>query len=212
MSLLVRKDESGAALLLALLTIMLLSAVAAVLVNVTTTETMIAAAHRHAQETSYAAESAVERALRDLAELQDWSLALLPSPANVQSTFVDGQLYPVTPAGTQLDVGALTLARQAESDTHAGPSVFSNDSPRWRLYAHAALADIVPVGMPVQPAYVLVWVADDGADGDGDASLDTNGRMLVFADAYGAGGTRRSVEAAIEKTPEGMLKVLTWRK
>ena len=208
-----RRDnrEAGAALVTALLIGVLLAGIGAVVITVTTTETLITGAHRHVQEASYAAEAAFERALRDLDGLPNWTVVLLPPPANTQSTFVDGQLHPITPDGRQLDVAALTHERQAESDRRFGPGVFGADSPQWRLFAQAALTDLLPKGAPAQAAYVLVWVADEGADGDGDPTMDSNKCLMVFAEAYGSGGARRAVEAAVGRSADGILRVLTWR-
>jgi len=202
--------ERGAALMTALLITVLLGGLAAVITSITITETLIAGAHRHGYESSYAADAAIERALGDLAAIPDWTMVLLPPPAHLESTFVDGLARPKAPDGRQLDVAALTLARQRDSDAREGPAVFGADAPQWRLFAHSALSAILPSGVAAQPAYVLVWVADDGLDGDGDPSLDTNRRLLVFADAYGSGGARRSVEAAVARSADGVIHVLTW--
>jgi hypothetical protein len=205
------RREQGAALLTALLVAVLLAGIAAVITSITVTETLIAAAHRHAAETSFAADAAFERAVTDLAALPDWSLAVLPAPANVQSTFVDGQARPRAPDGRELDLAALTRTRQLESDARHGPAVFGPDAPQWRLFAHAPLGEVLPADTPAQPAYVVVWVADDGLDGDADATLDSNGKLLLFVQAYGAGGARRSVEGAIWRSPAGIVNVLAWR-
>ena len=205
------EDERGAALIVALLIGILLAGLGAMLITVSNTETLITAAHRHAQEAWYAAEAALERALRDLDVIPDWSLVLAPSPANLQATFVDGQSYPTAPDGRTLDVQALTLRRQADSDPQAGPGIFGADSPQWRLFGHASLVSLLPAGAPGQPAYLLVWVADDGLDGDGDPSRDANGRVLVFAEAYGTAGARRAVEAVVARPADGIICVLTRR-
>jgi len=207
----VAKDERGAALIVALLIGMLLAGLGAVLITVSNTETLITAAHRHLLETSYAAEAAFERAVRDLDVLPDWDLILAPPPGNLQSTFVDGQSHPSAPDGRTLDVPALTLQRQAHSDSTSGPGIFGADSPRWRLFAQASLTSLLPAGAQAQPAYLLVWVADDGLDGDGDPSRDSNGRVLVFAEAYGIGGSRRGVDGVVARPAGGMIRVLTRR-
>ena len=205
------KREDGAALVIALLVAVLLGGIGAVVISITITETLIAAAYRNSVETSYAADAAFERALTDLASLPDWSLVLLPAPANVQSTFVDGQARPAAPDGRRLDVDALTQARQAESDARYGPAIFHADAPQWRLFAQSPLSALLPAGAPAQPAYLLVWVADDGLDGDGDPALDSNSTVLVFAEAYGSAGARRSVEAAVGRSAAGTLTLLSWR-
>ncbi|HSC28027.1 MAG TPA: hypothetical protein VLD67_12175, partial [Vicinamibacterales bacterium] len=157
-------DEAGAALLLALLTAVLLAAIAAALVHVTTAETLIAAAHRHAEEASNAADAALDLAVHDLATLADWSLALAPPPANLMSSFADGGQIARAPDGRRLDFARLAAERQRDSDAEYGPGVFGADSPQWRLYLHTPLSGVLPPGSADAPAYLVAWVADDGGD------------------------------------------------
>jgi hypothetical protein len=203
--------ETGSALLIALLVAVLLAGVGAALITVTSTETLITGAHRYVQETVSAADAAFERALLDFDALPDWSVALLPAPANTQGTFVDGTAHPVAPNAQTLDLAALTLQRQAESDLTSGPGTFGADSPQWRLFAHAPFDAILPPGAPAPPSYLIVWVADDGWDGDGDPTKDSNGRLLLTAEAHGAGGTRRRIDGAIWRPADGVLRVLSRR-
>ena len=95
-----------------------------------------------------------------------------------------------------------------ESD---GRGNFGADRPVWRLYAHASLQSILPPGTIAPRAYVLVWVQDDGGDGDGDPAKDSNGIVLVCAEAYGPGGARRRVEASIGRAAPGGVRLLAWR-
>ena len=60
------------------------------------------------------------------------------------------------------------------------------------------------------PLYLVVWVADDESDADGDPATDANRRILVWATAFGSAGARRSVELRIAKTDAGDLQVLGW--
>jgi hypothetical protein len=203
--------EKGAALLIAILTTLLLAAMAASLVYVSTTETLISSAFRHGAEASNAADAALERALLDLDLLGSWSAAILPSPANVVSSFADGRTQFVAPDGRRFDLGQLTAQRQRESDATYGSQAFGADSPQWRLYAHAPLSEVLPPASVCQPAYLIVWVADDGWDADGNPSLDSNGRVLIHAEAYGGGGARRAVEASVGRARGGWLQVLTRR-
>jgi hypothetical protein len=203
-------EERGAALVIALLTVLLLSAVAIALVTVTTTETLLGAAHRHAQEAAYGAEAAFERALHDLAAVPDWSVVLAAPPLNVTSTFVDGRSTVVAPDGRSLNLSNLTTERQRQSD--ARDAGFGADSPEWRLYSHAALRELLPPDHITLPLYLVSWVADDGEDGDGDPQSDANNRVLVRAEAFGSGGGRRAIEAAVERSPNGAVRVSVWRE
>jgi hypothetical protein len=205
-----RNNERGVAVVIALLMAVLVGAVAAALVALTSTETLISASFRHGREASYGAEAALERALHDLATMPDWSPALTAPPANVTSGFDDGQAVPRAPDGRALDLAALTADRQRESDQRDGPAMFGADSPKWRLFAHAPLSALMAAPGLDLPLYLVVWVADDESDGDGDPAVDGNGRILVRAVAFGAGGARRSVEARVGRTGGGDLELLAW--
>jgi hypothetical protein len=206
----VRRDERGAAVILALLIMMLLTIVGLALVTLASTESLIAASYRHSQEAAYGAEAAFERALLDLDYVADWSMVL--GPPNVQSTFTDGSATPPGPDGQRLDLARLTLARQAESDDRDGPAVFGANAPQWRLFAHAPIQDLLPPpGVPL-PLYLVVWVADDGVDGDGDGERDSNGRVMVHAAAIGMRGTRRAVEGIVARSGNGLLTVVSWHR
>jgi hypothetical protein len=207
-----RLGERGSATIIALLIMILLAAVGAALVVVTTTETLLSAGYRSAQEASHGAEAAAERALHDLAITPDWSTVLASPPGNVVSTFNDRATAPRGPDGRALDLAALTAERQRESDVRSGPSAFGADSPQWRLYAHAPIEHLLPSGRFVLPVYLVVWVADDVADGDGDPATDANGRVVVHAEAFGTGAARRSVQASIGRSTDGVLQVLGWHR
>lgn len=204
-------NEQGSAVLVALLLALLVGAIAAGLIVVTTTETLIAASYRHAQETSVGAEAALERALHDLALVPDWSQVLALPPANVTSGFTDGEAAPRAPDGRTLDLAQLTVERQRDSDARDGPGVFGSDSPKWRLFAHARSRHLGSSSGFELPLYLVVWVSDDESDGDGDATIDSNHRILVWAVAFGAGGARRAVEARVARTLTGELRLAGWR-
>jgi len=205
-------DEDGAALIVALLIVLLLGAIGGGLVALANTETAIAASFRHVHEATYAAEAGVELALHDLAMLTDWSVVIASPPANRRSAFVDRTMFPTAPDGTVLDLAALTSIRQRDSDAREGPDVFGADNPQWRLYAFTPLSDVLPRSLPSTPAYVIVWVADDGVDGDGDPTMDANGVVMVRAEAFGSRGARRTIEATVSRAENRTIRVLTWRE
>ncbi len=205
-------NERGAALLVAILLATLLGVVGAGLVALTTSETALGASFRHVHEVTYGAEAGVELALHDLASVADWSSVLAVPPANRTSTFVDASAAPTLPDGRTVDLASLTRLRQRESDARDGPDLFGLDSPQWRLYVHVALGDVFPPPRPFVPVYVVVWVADDGVDGDGDPSLDANRILLIRSEAFGSGSARRAIEVSVRRSLEGALQVLTWRE
>lgn len=204
--------ERGAAVLVTLLLVLLIGAIVAALVTIATSDRLISANFRQVHEAAYGAEAALERGLHDLATLADWSLALVEPPGNSRSTFHDGEVAPRAPDGRVLDLEQLTLERQAESDERDGPSVFGDDSPEWRLFAHAPLQALHAGPGLEPPLYLLVWLADDESDGDGNPAVDANGEILVWATALGPRGARRSVAARVARTSGGDLLLKTRRE
>jgi hypothetical protein len=105
----------------------------------------------------------------------------------------------------------LTTMRQGVSERTYGRGAFGADSPLWRLFGHAELGALLPPGVASPPGYVLIWVADDGGDGDGDPAIDANGQLLVYAEAYGVSSARRAVELAVARVTPGTIRVLSWK-
>jgi hypothetical protein len=178
----------------------------------TDTEVAIASSYRHAQEASYAAEAAAERAMSDLHGLPDWSVVLAAPPGNTVSSFNDGQSSVRVPGARVSSLSALTADLQRESDSRIGPAVYGADAPQWRLFAHATLQDLLPASASSPTLYLVVWVADDGSDGDGDPERDGNGRIVVRAVAFGTSGARRSVEVSVTRSGNGVLKLTGWHR
>ena len=205
-------NERGIAVVIALLTMVLLGALAAALVTLTTTETLVSASFRRSLEVAHGAEAALERGLHDLSAMSDWSPALAAPPANVTSSFDDGETTPRGPDGRMLDLTRLTADRQRASDARGGPAIFGANNPEWRLFAHAPLRALLAEPGPDLPLYLAVWIADDESDGDGNPTLDTNGQILMWSVAFGTGGTRGAVEARIERAGGGELRLLAWRQ
>ena len=155
-------NERGAAVVIALVITMLLAVLGAGMLTLTTTETMIAASYRHAQEASYGAEAALERAMTDLATIADWSVVV--ATPNVMSSLNDGASSVRLPDGLVVSVAALGADRQRESDDISGPAMYRADNPQWRLFAHAPIEDLLSSPATAPPLYLLVWVDDDGSD------------------------------------------------
>jgi hypothetical protein len=54
---------------------------------------------------------------------------------------------------------------------------------------------------------LAVWVADDGGDGDAAPLADSNGRVLVHAEAVGPAGGRAAVTVLVERAGPSPLPV-----
>ena len=71
--------------------------------------------------------------------------------------------------------------------------------------------------------YVVVWIADDPDDLDGDPNLDSNDIVIVRSEAFGIRGGRRAIDATIlrESALDGSIgggatrsdvRVISWRE
>ena len=174
----------------------LLGTLGGVFVVLVATETHISANHRDALEALYVADAGIERAIGDLRMFSDWRSVPRASPAGAPADFRDGAAAPRLPDGTILDLARLTVGRQA--DSNAGYPA-APDRPIWRLFAHAPIGRLMPDGVIPSPAYVIVWIADDVDDGDGDPLRDANGVLVVRAEAFGLRGLRRRIEATVAR-------------
>jgi hypothetical protein len=190
-----RTGQRGSALVCVLMVTTVLATLSGALVLVVMSESLASANHGAAQQAVYAAEAGLEDTLSEL-QTADWRG--LPGMA-ASACLRDPAQTPRAPDGEALNLDALAAARQAESD---GIFAASPDRPVWRLFGHGPFSDLAPGRRNMPAAYLLVWVADDGEDGDGDAVRDANNRVMLRVEAYGAGGAHRSIEALV------MLQVL----
>lgn len=214
-----RSGDRGSALLSTLIVTALLGTLVAALVLVVMSESLTSANHAAAQQALYAADAALEATITEL-RAADW-----PS---LPGGFVSGRLRdasadPRGPDGTRLDLARLTTMRQAESDATFGTLP---DRPMWRLAGRAQFRDLLP-GLVVPAAYLIVWVADDPDERDGDPRRDSNRIVAIRTEAFGVSGAHRSVEATLSlqvaippaadpDTPPAParreVRVLSWRE
>ena len=189
------RSDRGAALLVALMVTSVVIAIVSALVFVTVTESHIGHNHQSAVAGAYSAAAGVERAIGELRELASWQL--VPQSDSSVPEFNDGTLSPLLADRTTLDLARLTLERQAASNAFypSGPN-----RPVWHLHAHASLARITSFTLPTATPYIVVWVADDAAETDDDPSRDSNGVVLVRAEAFGVRGAWRAVEATLSQS------------
>jgi Tfp pilus assembly protein PilX len=193
------RGDRGSALFIAIILVVLLSAVGAVAMLSGTSETWLAANFRQGHEALYVADGALQRAVKDLTDLPDWT-AVLSGVAT--STVADGPATgarPVPGGGTVVlccSVPSLTGVLQARAN---GGDSWGANTPQWQIYAWGPAAGWLPVDKIHSVFYAVVWVADDVGDGDGNPAIDSNGRVKVVALAIGPRGARRAVQALVER-------------
>jgi hypothetical protein len=191
---LARATDRGSALIIALFAAVVLSGLGIGLLMLTNTEGAIASNYRAGNQTLYAADAAVERVLADILMTPNWNEILSGA---TKSGFVDDTLTPTLPSNQLINLTALTAEIQAASDATA---TFGPNNPQWKLFAYGRLSEMAAANMINTDEYVVVWISDDPADGDGDAQADTNGVLTVLAQAMGQQGSFRTVEVTIAKT------------
>jgi Tfp pilus assembly protein PilX len=201
-----RHTDSGSALVLALMLTTLLAGLGVSVAVTADVERRAAANASYSLRALYAADAAINRAIADLTALPDWNGVL---GGTEQSAFADAALAAPSPAGGTLDLAAATTDLQAESNA-AG--LFGANTPMWRLFAWGRYSVLTMSSANDVPEYVAVWIADDPAETDGNANMDTNGTVTLHADGWGPGGARRVVEATVTRVPAGGLRVISWRE
>jgi hypothetical protein len=194
-------------LIIGLLSLVLLSALGTSLVMVVGTELRAAANFTTSREALYAADGALEIAVHELLAVADWN-ALLSNGA--LSAFVDGPASGSRPLG---DGTAVDLV-QATDAANGEPRPWGANNPVWRPFAFGWLGPTM---------YVIAWVGDDFSENDSDPSFDGGGVgnpgagiLAVRAEAFGAGGTHKVLEATVRKDTVGpggpAVQVLSWQE
>jgi hypothetical protein len=214
------RDEDGIALIVSLMAMMLLMALGIALVMTTTTETRIAGNYSGGVEALYAADAAVERVMDDILTVPDWNdilngtrqSAFVDGPANGTRTLPDGTTLDLTAATNMLDCGKLTSCGDSDLNAVSDERPWGTNNPRWRLYAYGRVDDMLPTESINSLDYVVVWIADDPAESDGDATKDGitpgldgqpnpgKGVLAMHAEAYGPMGVKRVIEVTVAKT------------
>lgn len=216
--------EDGVALILALMAVLLLSALGFALVMTTSTESMISANYRNGVEGLYAADAVLERAMDDLLTVPDWNRLL---DGTTQSAFVDsptcsvnsGNCARTLPDGSSVDLAqVLNMANCGKvsacsaADLIANPTgdrPFGANNPVWRLYSYGKASDLLPTTATINsPFYVVVLVADDPSETDGNPLQDgvspsTNpgsGVLALRGEAFGPRGAHKVIELTVART------------
>jgi hypothetical protein len=235
-------SEQGIALLMTVMVLLLLSALAVALVLTSSIETGISANYRRSIEALFAAEAGLDRAVSDLRACSDWN-GILQGLST--STFVDGPDTGVRmrPDGGSIDLSRLTnlancnrptACTDAELNEVTAIRPWGANNPRWRLYAWGPLSALLPPGSARSLFYVVVWVADDPSETDGDPLRDGGataatdgggtvmagaGLLLVRAEAFGPAGARRALEATVARSQpsdvsasSAPVRIVVWRE
>jgi hypothetical protein len=207
-----RNPQAGSALVITLMLTTLIAFIGGALVFVLDVETAISANHRLAQDARDAAESGVECVVAELGRLAAWTD--VPGGTLVATLdCLDASAPLQWPGAAPLDVPLLTGALQAASERRYGQQAANPDTPLWSMAARGPLR----LGPPGLKPYVIVWLADDVDDGDGQPLQESNDALLVRATAFGLKGSRASVEALVGRTDgtgtqPSDVRLVSWRE
>jgi hypothetical protein len=177
------------ALLTALFATTLLTALGMTVLLLGSAESTLAANDREADAAFQAARGGAALAVAELRAMPSWS--------GVTGTFVDSTLTPSPPwAGPAIDLSSVTSGLQADTVSNARGGV---PVPVWRLFEYGPINRLIPAELRRHPYYLVVWVAD------------SRGVLLVHSTALGAGGTTASVDVALNRSSEGVPRLLSFR-
>ena len=229
------QDERGVALIIVLLITSFVFSISVGLSLLVATERMAGGNYRDSVGLFYAADAAIELAALDVARQPDWNAVLA---GHVRSAIVDGPADGprALPGGDTLDLdvethllncGRTSPCTAAQLDANTRDRPWGVNNPRWRPFLYGPLSSLGPSARP-GPYYVLVWIADDARESDGDPSVDGGGDpprgqgvVRVRADAFGPRGSRRAIEAELARIcrsgPAGLecrpgVRVQSWRE
>lgn len=218
-----RRDQ-GFAVVVAMMATLMISAIAAALVLATTTDALIARNFRDGATAMYAAEAIALRTIDDLAAAPDWSAVL---DGSARSPFFDGGAGRRTLAdGSTIDLTAIVnvwncgkgaACTGADMTRTTVERPWGGNNPQWRIYACGRLADLAPGVRSTSREYVLLLVADDPSETDGDSAVDGlgaanpgSGVLLLRGEAFGAGGSHAVVDVTVARAGP-RLRIVSWR-
>jgi hypothetical protein len=222
------ESQRGNALLATLGAMMLMGALGSALIVVSMTETRIAANYDAGAGALHAAEGVADLVVEELAVAPDWTPALAGLASSRLTdgahggtrTLPDGRTLDLAAATSLLRCGHSTACNDSDMNDATSERPWGANNPRWQLYAHGRLSELVPESGAAGP-YVVAWVGDDASEEDGDPLSDGepgspgHGVVRIVAHAYGRDGTRRALEMTIERidrTGPSRVRLVAWRE
>jgi hypothetical protein len=182
----------------------LLTGLGTALIVGTMTETALTAAYRQGREAFYAADAAVEFAIRDLATRADWDLVISGAEA---SGFTDDW-----PGGLRkLGVTTIDLIRATEEVNALLAARTVPAASRAELYAYGLYERLLAVPDAPAPAYVCIWVAELVPE---VPEVPPARLLYIVGRAYGATGGQRTVLVTIARPfdADELLQVRLWEE
>ena len=227
----VTEKDAGVAIVITLIATLIVSAIAAALVLATSTESVIAGNFRAALEARYAADAAAERAVAALMPLVDWDPLLAGSiapmfadgPPSGERTLADATTIDLSEVVSLANCARLTPCSSADLQRVTAERPWGVNNPVWELWSYGPLSSAVD-GVAASLPYVVVLVADDPAETDGDPLVDGRaeddnpgaGVLLIRAEAFGLRGAHTGVGLTLARVTLGseavQTRVVAWHR
>jgi hypothetical protein len=228
-----REPDRGIALVATLIVMAVVAAIGLGLVLTTSLEPLAAANSETAWAACLAADSGIAIAAHELAGITDWDLVLGGGIGSVvlnQSgstiELPDGSLASIADLTNSAVCGHASPCSAAEATAFTADRPWGPNNPRWRLFGHGRLDQLIPNGTGSRLVTVVVWVGDDFADADGDPFHDARlgpsgewqpgaGVLALRAEAFAARGGHRTVVATIARPVSGATtgaRLVSWHR
>ena len=227
-----RRRDEGVALVAALVVMALVAAIGLGLVLTTSLEPLAARNYETSWAAACAADAGVAIAAHELASIADWDPVL---GGQVASSILSQSATTVElPGGSSAGLAELTnlatcghaaACSASEAGAFTSERPWGPNNPRWQLFGHGRLDQLVSASPGVPPIEVVVWVGDDPADVDGDPYHDTRlgpagewrpGACVVAirAEAFAPRFGHRTVVATVGRPDPACgpgVRVVSWR-
>ena len=210
-------------MIVALMAMTLMVALGTALIMTTTTESRMVANFRNNSEALYAADAAMERALDDLLTVPDWNRlldgtaksALVDGAPTGPRTLADGTNFTLDEVVNMANCQKTTTCSASDLIASTPERPWAANNPVWQLFAYGPLNTVLPQGGINSPYYVVVMVADDPSEVDGDPLHDGipcapgvlppacsygAGVLAMRAEAFGPRGNHKVIELTITRT------------
>ena len=191
----------GVSLVILMMAIVVILGLTGSVVSLVRIDTSIAMNYRRSVGLLYAAEAALELVVQDFGRVGSWDQVLRGRTTS--------RLWSRDPRVVMIDGTVLDLA-QVTADLLRGRGVATR-SAVWRFAGQTQLESVSRVQFSSEPNVVAVWLSDDLEDNDGDPLSDSNMRLSVYAVAFGAGRSRRAIQATVRRHVAGWVEVTSWR-
>lgn len=169
------------------------------------------ARHREALALGLAARGSLELAAAHLAAA-DWQAVLeghlwasvSDGPAGGTRQLPGGDVLDLDRESNLLTCGRVEACTDAQTTAVTLDRPWGANNPRWRPFLFGPMHTLVPLTRPAA-IYLVVWVADDSRERDGDARRDApageagHGVLRLRTSAFGMRGGRRDAEAELAR-------------